>query len=96
MIGVLYWSVRTVTIPIAVRTKNLNLAWDLVILFDLNWLKYSQAISPIPGITKKTGIVKAGFREYLKEDLSIGNPPTDAMRKNKNKMPIKVKQNPIE
>lgn len=96
MIGVLYWSVRTVTIPIAVRTKNLNLAWDLVILFDLNWLKYSQAISPIPGITKKTGIVKAGFREYLKEDLSIGNPPTDAMLKNKNKMPIKVKQNPIE
>ena len=37
-----------------------------------------------------------GLREYRKEDFNIGNPPTEAMLKNKNIIPINVRQNPIE
>ena len=96
MIGVLYSSVRTVIIPIKVRTRNLNLTWLLEISPFLYWFSLCDAISPIPGITRNTGIVNIGFREYLKEDFNIGNPPTDAMLMNRNMIPINVRQKPIE
>ena len=96
MIGVLYCSVSTVIMPMAVRTKNLNLAWLRLISLFLYWFRWCVDINPVPGITKKTGIVNAGLSEYLKEDFNICNPPTDAMLMNKNTIPINVRQNPIE
>ena len=96
MIGVLYSSVRTVIIPINVRIRNLNLTWLLEISPLLYWFNLCDAISPIPGTTRNTGIVNIGFSEYLKEDFNIGNPPTDAMLMKRNMIPINVRQNPIE
>ena len=96
IIGVLYSSVRTVMMPINIRTRNLNLTWLLVISLFLYWFNLCDAISPIPGITRNTGIVKIGFSEYLKEDFNIGNPPTDAMLINRKMIPINVRQNPSE
>ena len=50
----------------------------------------------VPGIIKKTGIVKAGFNKYLIDGFKRGIPPTEAMLMKKNTMLISVKQKPIE
>ena len=50
----------------------------------------------VPGIIRKTGIVKAGFNRYLIEGFKIGIPPTEAMLIKKNAMLTKIKQKPIE
>ena len=50
----------------------------------------------VPGIIKKTGIVKAGFSKYLIDGFKRGIPPTDAMLIKKNATATKIKQNPIE
>ena len=50
----------------------------------------------VPGIIKKTGIVKAGFNKYLIDGFKIGIPPTDAMLMKKNAKLTNIRQNPIE
>ena len=48
----------------------------------------------IPGIIRKTGIVKIGLSKYLIEGFKIGIPPTETIEMKKNTTDTKIKQNP--
>ena len=50
----------------------------------------------MPGIIKKTGMVKIGFNKYLIEGFKRGIPPTEATLIKKNTILTNIRQNPIE